>query len=130
MCDQESPMKQVLLRVFAGLVGLGIALTGCGQSSGGGGGLPVYVDFPDTGACASGRTRCGAGCADLLSHPDHCGTCDTACAAGQLCVGGKCGAACPSDQTACDRLCVNTKTSAKNCGTCGHACAAGEVCSN
>ena len=59
-------------------------------------GLPVYVDFPDAGTCAVGRTLCGAGCVNLLSHPDHCGACGTACSAGEVCVGGQCTGACPA----------------------------------
>jgi hypothetical protein len=63
---------------------------------------------------------------DPLSTPQHCGSCELACEAGQLCQAGKC--QCPANQTACGKDCVDTQTSTSNCGSCMHACAAGEVC--
>jgi len=75
-----------------------VLLAACSNSSAPGAKLPVYVDFPpDT--CAVGRTICGAGCVDPLSHPQNCGICDSVCPANQACVGGICTATCPRDTT-------------------------------
>jgi len=40
--------------------------------------------------CASGETRCGGACVDLLFDELNCGACGTACAAGQTCLRGVC----------------------------------------
>jgi hypothetical protein len=49
-------------------------------------------------ACQIGRSVCGAGraraCVDLSHDPTSCGACGRACADGEACVGGTCGAAC------------------------------------
>lgn len=40
--------------------------------------------------CRSGYDRCGAGCYDLASDNDHCGSCDKACGEGEQCVNMQC----------------------------------------
>ncbi|MBI5489361.1 MAG: hypothetical protein HY905_18660 [Deltaproteobacteria bacterium] len=41
-------------------------------------------------SCGSGETDCGGVCVDLLFDELHCGTCDSACPAGQTCLRGTC----------------------------------------
>jgi hypothetical protein len=41
-------------------------------------------------ACPSGTSQCNGVCADLGTDPLHCGSCDRACAANQMCVAGEC----------------------------------------
>ena len=60
--------------------------------------LPVYIDYPDAGTCAVGRTLCTDDCANLLTNPTHCGACGTSCNSDQVCVGGTCTAVCPPGQ--------------------------------
>ncbi len=43
------------------------------------------------GSCAPGYAQCGLRCVDLETDPDHCGSCDHACAPATLCVSGACG---------------------------------------
>ncbi len=82
---------------------------------------------PSLGKCEAPRTACSSSsCADLATDPEHCGTCDVSCSAGQSCVAGKC--ECPSGTTACGGVCVVTATDAANCGTCGKVCATGLTC--
>jgi Cys-rich repeat protein len=90
--------------------------------------------------CRPGLTTCAAVCADTKSDPEHCGGCTgagTACAAGQMCLAGKCQAAsggCKAPTpTACTGAggrvaCVNENTDPLHCGDCGTACAVGEIC--
>jgi hypothetical protein len=64
-------------------------------------------------ACPAGRDRCGAICVDLQTNDNHCGTCDTHCAANEDCVGGKCKvvgtlAACALTPTTCKQECART----------------------
>jgi hypothetical protein len=40
--------------------------------------------------CPPGTTVCGANCRNLQTDPNHCGTCGTACRAGQTCPAGVC----------------------------------------
>jgi hypothetical protein len=65
-------------------------------------------------------------CADLETDPQNCGTCNTRCAGGALCMAGGC--ACPSGQVVCRGACVDVATDADNCGACGIDCGPGGVC--
>jgi len=50
--------------------------------------------------CSTGLTRCPpAGCVDLSSDNNNCGSCGRICSGGTTCQGGSC--ACPSGQTDC-----------------------------
>ena len=42
-------------------------------------------------ACPA-ASLCAGACVDLRADPAHCGACTTACATGQICTGGTCGA--------------------------------------
>ena len=73
-------------------------------------------------------TRCGCDCVDLDTDREHCGQCDNACAADEICTAGEC--ECFGDtSTDCGGDCVNTDTDREHCGQCDNACDAGEVCS-
>ena len=71
-----------------------------------GGTLP---DPPDGGTglhgfCTAPRLDCGEQCVDVGNDPANCGACGHACAAGQPCAGGACGAttsACPPGYVHC-----------------------------
>jgi hypothetical protein len=39
-------------------------------------------------SCATGQQRCGAGCVDVLTNPQHCGACGKTCLAS--CIAGLC----------------------------------------
>ncbi|KYF94352.1 hypothetical protein BE17_24785 [Sorangium cellulosum] len=74
---------------------------------------------------------------DLATDAAHCGSCDIACAAGELCNGaGECATTCTAGLLACDDTCVDPDTDREHCGakgdcsgdSAGVACAAGEVC--
>src|SRR5690606_27395794 len=47
-------------------------------------------DSTCTGACGAGLTFCASECVDLSTDEAHCGDCDTACAASEVCVLGSC----------------------------------------
>jgi len=79
--------------------------------------------------CSTGLTRCPpAGCVDLSSDNNNCGSCGRICSGGTTCQGGSC--ACPSGQTDCGGTCVDTKTDPANCGGCGISCEPGTTCQN
>jgi hypothetical protein len=95
----------------------------------------------DTGAdaagCPSGTTLCGSECVHTERDPKHCGECDRACPAGQVCSAGDCAVECQQGLVNCGGACVDPQTDLMHCGASGdcqgsHAgemCAAGEVCS-
>jgi hypothetical protein len=67
----------------------------------------------DAGAdagCAPPKTDCSGSCVDLSSDINHCGTCTTACTAGNDC---------------CTGHCVDLASDPANCGACGEICASG-----
>jgi hypothetical protein len=76
--------------------------------------------------CPTGQDFCAGACVDTKTTPAHCGGCNMACAADQLCQGGQC--ACSPGQMNCSGSCVDLQTSSKACGACGNACAPDEVC--
>lgn len=80
--------------------------------------------------CTSGQTDCSGVCVELNSNAAHCGACNNACNAHQMCADGVCVLDCPSGQTDCSGTCIDTRKDVDNCGACGTTCAAGEVCSN
>ena len=50
----------------------------------------VNASTPDAGGCPTGTTLCGSTCVDTLTTAAHCGTCEIACAPGQICANGSC----------------------------------------
>lgn len=88
----------------------------------------LVTTVPDDGGVeASGD---GGACPqfDLQTDPQHCGSCTTACNAGQLCSAGKCKATCDSPTSKCTLdggpVCVTLGSDPKNCGQCANACGA------
>lgn len=76
--------------------------------------------------CPQGLTLCGDGiCYDTANFHEHCGDCNTACAAGEYCAGGHC---CASGSEYCSGVCTDVLANAANCGACGKACNGGESC--
>ncbi|MEY4578745.1 MAG: hypothetical protein RL701_3448 [Pseudomonadota bacterium] len=79
-------------------------------------------------ACSQPKSVCGNACVDMQTDINHCGACETVCAASAnevtVCQASKCVNTCDPRLTACSGGCVDIKTSADHCGACGHACAA------
>jgi len=97
--------------------------------------LSGYFCVLNTYGCPSGTTACASdrgnfSCFSLQTDPTHCGTCATACAIDQLCVGGACvryrpavgctsaPCACPAGYSDCPAL----------AGAKARACVEGSVC--
>ena len=59
------------------------------------------VDLGPT--CSPGQTLCAGACVELQRDPLHCGACETACAAGEVCDAGRCALRCPTGQTGTTR---------------------------
>jgi hypothetical protein len=78
--------------------------------------------------CAAGRDPCGGACFDLASDPEHCGSCETACAAAQVCDAGECVAECRDGRDACARACVDFDGDPFHCGQCNEVCELGGEC--
>jgi hypothetical protein len=82
-------------------------------------------------SCPSGGSFCAIadGCVDLITDPEHCGTCDKNCAepnANVLCNSGTCVVTgCKPGFSRCGDACVSLSADPGNCGTCGHACGTG-----
>ena len=84
-------------------------------------------DARDAAACDAAAV-CSGRCVDFASDRAHCGACDRACAAGEVCASGTCRSACAGDQAFCDGACVDTATDPAHCGACGRACSAEMEC--
>ena len=85
------------------------------------------------GACPVGQTSCFGTCVNLMTDPQHCGSCGPTggaiCGTGQACVQGVCSQVCPIGQALCGGICTRLDTTT-NCGACGTTCAAGFVCNS
>lgn len=134
-------MSDVRLGVWA-LVGLGVMFGAAACVDGGatpGQGQAANMNVSGTGG-ASTSVPAGAGgtgpiadgsCKDTRTDPAHCGSCTTACSAGQICDQGMCKAPvanCTAPQVSCNGVCADL-TSAAHCGTCETTCATGQTCS-
>ena len=75
-------------------------------------------------ACTGGKTVCADGiCYDTQNFHDHCGDCNTACAANtEWCNSGHC---CTLDKMYCGGSCVDVQSDKANCGGCGITCSGG-----
>lgn len=92
-------------------------------------GTPTCTNSACSTTCPASTTLCSDNiCYDTQNHHDHCGSCSTACAAGEWCTSGKC---CGQGQLSCNGTCVDTSSNAANCGKCGNACSGGApFCNN
>lgn len=83
-------------------------------------------------ACIVGLVECGDPpvCVDVMTDPEHCGTCGTQCPAGDVCVNGACGHDCYPPNQLCGSECANPMTSNSHCGQCNNPCdvANGFIC--
>jgi hypothetical protein len=79
-------------------------------------------------ACGTGYGICGQSCVDHQFDPKHCGECDKACAAGQVCSLGKCGLVCLGGSTMCGSKCVDPMHDPAHCGKCDSKCLDGQAC--
>lgn len=50
-------------------------------------------------------TVCDGACVNTSTNPLHCGACNVACAAGQVCVNGQCSVNCPEGGIPCGAVC-------------------------
>jgi len=136
----------LLLSLLASLVALGSA--GCQSDKPPGSGKEMKDPMPgsDPGGviagcedrkCSSPDAKCcpGEPCADLNTHPLHCGGCGKACRPLEVCSTGKCACRggghddiCEPDAACCSDGCRNLKSDPKNCGACGFVCNPGETC--
>src|SRR5262249_46606873 len=75
-----------------------LALAGCGSKHSGGGvsdaGLTDSSTPDGSGPCTDGQQVCGLRCVDTNLDPKNCGKCGKACALGEMCSMGTCGATC------------------------------------
>lgn len=78
------------------------------------------------GSCRQGFADCDGeaanGCEADLTSPATCGSCNTSCAAGQVCLNGACASSCPVGQTDCNGTCADLLSSQVNCGGCQMGC--------
>jgi hypothetical protein len=79
---------------------------------------------PDGAKGEGGGPHGDGGCdANFSTDPNHCGSCNNACASGQVCSLGKCGTQCMAPTLKCgDAGCVDITKDPLNCGNCGNAC--------
>lgn len=75
-------MKRLAIPSFLALVALSFFAVTAGSS---GCGDPL-VGL----TCRDGYSACGRACYDLQNDEQHCGSCDTRCSAGEMCVAGMC----------------------------------------
>lgn len=69
--------------------------------------------------CPSGQENCNGVCLNVQTDLLNCGSCNTACGSGQICVQGNC--KCPAGQLLCSSKCVNpcnSKSHGYRCGIC------------
>lgn len=113
------------LATLGALLGL-FFFSACGDD-----GTPPVVDSGVTvdAGCTAPEMLCSGACIDVSASHDNCGSCGTACAAGEVCSAGACEVSCPGGQEECSGACRDVQVDPSNCGACDAACAAGELCS-
>lgn len=99
------------------------------------------------GVCCGGlgdpeRQCCNGECVNTRTDPNHCGACNTPCAANESCIDGECiftGAGCDGatppwcndpGRRMCVGNCVNILSSPSHCGACCQPCPDGQICCN
>src|SRR5262245_56386072 len=74
--------------------------------------------------CGAGETFCDGVCVDVDASAQHCGACDVACAAGEVCNLGVCSGSCSPGLADCGGVCVDLESDVAHCGACQIACSA------
>ena len=81
--------------------------------------VPHFAELDYSMRCDTDFAECDGnllnGCEVDLFDPDHCGTCDTVCGAGEVCSAGLCRAECQAGETQVDRSCLSPRRIAQ-CG--------------
>jgi len=80
--------------------------------------------------CPIGQKSCDGQCSTLNSK-EHCGSCEQACGANQICAVTTCIAEtepCPDGLTRCGDACADLQKTPSTCGTCDIACAPAQEC--
>jgi len=103
------------------LVAIALPMVGCGSDRANG-------NENGNGTCSGSEIDCGGICVDPQSNPSHCGDCNIACAADEVCSGGVCSVDCSAGLTECDQACVDTQTDERHCGGCNAPCDPDETC--
>jgi hypothetical protein len=75
-----------------------------------------------------GEELCSGTCVNTQVNPSHCGACNVACGAQQVCLSNGCADGCPAPLSECAQTCVDTDSDNANCGSCGNACSMGMGC--
>lgn len=90
----------------------------------------VVVVLAGTGymiACPVPYTNCNGSCVDLMTDPDNCGACGTACTGGKHCYNGNC--ECYGSLADCMGTCFDLQKDPDHCGACDYSCDPGQTCS-
>jgi hypothetical protein len=77
--------------------------------------------------CPAGAEVCGRDtqqptCVDTRRSSEHCGSCDDACSANEVCAGGRCACSMAPGILVCDGVCIDSTTAKDHCGACDRAC--------
>lgn len=96
-----------------------------GGGDGGGDGGPGDGGGDGGCVCDLGELCCAGVCVTPRDDPNHCGSCDVACAPSELCSAGSCAAACEPGLTLCGGRCVDLMTDPNHCGRCAGRCGSG-----
>ncbi|MCX5744281.1 MAG: hypothetical protein NT062_17465 [Proteobacteria bacterium] len=118
---------RIFVLVIAGVIGGGLATSGCESCPDGASGGSLYCHAE---TCRAEETTCAGICADLQNDRDNCGACGTSCGDGMSCSQGQCSESCAGTETRCNGTCTDTTSDPTNCGTCGTTCSASQTCNN
>ena len=110
----------------------GIPVPDGGVAFDAGTGWSLAAPLCDKGKCGlacDGGTLCSDDlCWDTPNAHDHCGDCNTKCAAGEWCRASHC---CAPGKMNCAAVCIDVLSDPNNCGGCGVLCSGGKpYCAN
>ncbi len=109
----------MLRKLLVGVISVGaLAAAACATGT--------LYSVPDaTAGDGGGADASGCPQYDLMTDPQHCGTCTTVCGSSQVCSSGKCKAQCDPPLVKCfgdGGTCVDTTKDPNNCGQCNNPC--------
>lgn len=110
------------------LTACGAKIVGDGDAGGADSGTVDSGNVDSGPECRTGELLCDDVCVLVNESREHCGACDNACVAGEVCSAGTCATSCGGGLTDCDGVCRDLDTNRAHCGACGTACASGQVC--